>query len=144
MFLKTQNSSERLLVWRNFRKQYSSDNVNELLVEFSKIKLLPRYLDYYTPSTWPNAFEIIDEGYFCQSGVTLIMAATLVNLGFISAEKLRFDAISNLITGTDGLILVHDNMCYNFVREEVVTLEYMLENSTRFQSHLITTDKLTG
>ena len=144
MFTKTQTSSDRLNAWRKFRKEFSSEQINDVLQEFSKIRTLPRYLDYYTPNSWPSVFEIIDEGYFCQSGITLIIAATLINLGFISTEKLRFDAISNHITGADGLVLVHKGMCYNFIRDKIVSEEYMLENSTRFNSHVITTDKLTG
>ena len=142
MFTKTQTGSDRLKAWRDFRLQFNSNDPIDVVTAFSSVKPLSRYLDYYTSSSWPNVFEIVNEGYFCQSGITLIMASTLHHFGFISPDQLRFDAISNHITGADGLVLVDQGVCYNFLPNKIVTLEYMQENSTRFQSHIITTDKL--
>jgi len=142
MFTKTQTGSERLRAWREFRLNFSSDDPQVIVDAFSDIKPLPRYLDYYTSSSWPNVFEIVNEGYFCQSGITLIMASTLLHFDFISSENLQFDAISNHITGADGLVLIDQDVCYNFLPGKIVSLDFMRENSTRFQSHIIATDKL--
>ena len=78
MFTKTQTSQERLNAWRTVRRQEYL-TVDPLLEAFADIKPIPRYIDYYTPRDWPNVFDIVAEGYLCQSGITLILAATLFN-----------------------------------------------------------------
>lgn len=143
MFTKTQNSSERLAAWRRFRQQFPANGTEQNVIDaFSKIKIERRIIDYYTPDNWPNPFEIVSEGYFCQSGVTLVIASTLLNLQLIKAEELRFDVVSNHITGADGLVFVYGDCVYNFLQDRVVSLEYCENNSTKFSSHIIAVDKL--
>jgi hypothetical protein len=87
-------------------------------------------------------FEIVSEGYFCQSGITLILAATLHNKGFISDEELYFEVISNHINGNEGLVLIHNNLAYNFLPGQTVSMQEVIDNSTRFNSHKIKTSAL--
>jgi len=141
MFNKNQTSSDRLNAWRAVR-QAEYLTVEPLLEAFADIKPIPRYIDYYTPKDWPNVFEIVSEGYFCQSGITLILAATLANKGFITADELYFEVISNHINGNDGLVLIHEQVAYNFIPGETASLQYVIDNSTRFNSHKIKTSSL--
>jgi hypothetical protein len=141
MFNKTQTSSDRLNAWRTVRQQEYL-TVEPLLEAFADIKPIPRYIDYYTPSDWPNVFEIVSEGYLCQSGITLILAATLSNKGFITADELYFEVISNHINGNDGLVLIYEQVAYNFIPGETASLQYVIDNSTRFNSHKIKTSSL--
>jgi len=134
MFHKNLSGSERLSIWRNVR-QKTHNNILEVLEDFSKIEPLPRYLDYYTPSSWPNPFEIVNEGYLCQSGVTLVLLSTLINKGFISKDTIQLPVISNNITGTSGLVIYDRDFVYNFTPGEIVSWEYVKENSTVFQIH---------
>lgn len=143
MFFNTATSSERLSAWRTFRQQFPKNGTEQMLVEgFKRIKLENRYIDYYTPESWPGVFEIVSEGYFCQSGVSLVLAANMHYLGFIKESSVTFDVISNHITGIEGLVLKHQNMYYNFIQGEISTAEYVRENSTKFDTHIITIDKL--
>jgi len=142
MFNKTQEASERLSVWRKLRQQ--DHTLEEILEQFAEIKLVSRYIDFYTSDSWPNVFDIVSNGYFCQSGVTLILAATLHNQNIIKSKQLRFDAISNHTTGTEGLVLIDNDQCYNFIRNKVVPLSEVEDNSLRYTSHIITIDKLFG
>ena len=141
MFLKTQTPSERLAVWRKVR-QHQFDAVDDLLEQFKGIKLESRYLDYYTPSSWPNPFEIVNEGYFCQSGVTLILTATLIHQNFISNREICMSVISSNIDGISGLVLLDEEKVYNFLPGKVVTLRELEENATIFQVHKIDPDKI--
>lgn len=143
MFTKTQNSSERLSAWRTFRQTFPlNGTTDDVINAFSKIKLERRIIDYYTPSSWPTPFEIVSEGWFCQSGLTLVIASTLINLQLIKTNQCKFDVVSNHITGTDGLVFVFDNLVYNFLQDSVVTVDFCKENSTQFSSHIIAIDKL--
>ena len=134
MFHKNLTGSERLSIWRNVR-QKTHNNILEVLEDFATIVPLPRYLDYYTPSSWPNPFEIVNEGYLCQSGVTLVLLSTLINKGFISKDTIQLPVISNNITGTSGLVIYDRDFVYNFTPGEIVSWEYVKENSTVFQIH---------
>lgn len=134
MFHKNLSGSERLNIWRNVRQKTHID-IKDVLEDFATIEPLSRYLDYYTPSSWPNAFEIVNEGYLCQSGVTLVLLSTLINKGFISEDTIQLPVISNNITGTSGLVIYDRDFVYNFTPGEIVSWEYVKENSTVFQIH---------
>lgn len=143
MFRKTQTGSERLSVWRKFRQDFPKNGTAESVIKsFSEVKLERRSLDYYTLESWPSPFEIVNEGLLCQSGLTLIIASTLVNLKLIKSDQYQFDVVSNHITGTDGLVFVFEGFVYNFLPDSIVTVEFYEQNSTKFSSHIITADKL--
>ena len=142
MFTRTQDGSDRLKVWRNFRKRTDITTAEQIAEAFDQIKPLPRYLDFYTPESWPNVFDIVQEGQLCTSGITLILASTLHYFGFISTDKIKLVAISNHINGSDGLVLVHQGLCYNFIPGQIVTEQYMIDNCVRFHEHIITSHKL--
>lgn len=142
MFTNTQDGSERLCAWRDLRHNRDKLSLEQVLAKFESIKLKSRYLDYYTPSSWPGVFEIVQDGYFCQSGLTLVIATTLHHLGFINTNELQLHAISNHITGADGLVLEHNGYYYNFIQGTAVTVEYAKEHSTRYDSYIIAVDNL--
>jgi len=143
MFRKTHTGSDRLAVWRKFRQEFPTNGtVDDVVKAFSEVKVDRRNIDYYTPESWPLPFEIVSEGMFCQSGLTLVLASTLVNLKLTKSDQYQFDVVSNHITGTDGLVFVHEGLVYNFLPDSVVTVEFCEENSTKFSSHIITADKL--
>lgn len=142
MFEKHHTGRDRLQIFRNFRQQ--KPNMDAVMKAFANVHVLPRYVDYYSPDTWPNTFDIIEEGMFCQSGLTIVIAATLNHLDLISAKDLKFIAVSNFITGRDGLILQDQENCYNFLPGQIVSDKYVKENSLILDQHIIQPDKLFG
>jgi len=143
MFTKTQSSSERLAVWRKFRQDFPVNGTTQDVINaLANVKIERRIIDYYTPDSWPTPFEIVGEGMFCQSGLTLVVVSTLLNLQLIKTNECHFDVVSNHITGADGLVFVFDNHVYNFLRDSIVTVGYYKNNSTSFSSHIIAADKL--
>jgi len=141
MFVKTQTPEQRLSTWRDIRNKNHS-SIEEVLEDFASIKLVSRYLDYYTPKSWPTPFEIVSEGYFCLSGVTLVLASTLVYKNFLFEDKIIYPVISNNINGTSGLVILHDNLVYNFTPSKIDTWDYVQENSTVFQIHNLQNNKI--
>ena len=134
MFVKTHSPTDRLRIWREIRqKEYLS--IDDLVQEFQDIKILPRYLDYYTPKSWPNPFEIVTEGFLCQTGVTLLLTATLINKNFITSNELTFPVISNNITGDSGIVLLDNNKVFNFSPGKIEEWDFVKENATIFQTH---------
>lgn len=129
-------SNDRLQSWRNIRStRYKT--AEDLILEFPYAKYTERFLDFYTPSSWPNIFEIVADGHFCQSGITLTMALTLHYAGFISGEELSFPVINNNTNGNIGLVLEHDGLVYNFRHETIVSVDEVAENSTLYATHTV-------
>jgi hypothetical protein len=118
-------------------------SAQSLVNDFSNIKILSRYLDYYTPKSWPSPFEILSEGYLCQSGVTLLLTSTLINKGFITSNELIFPVISNNINGDSGIVLLDNDNVYNFTPGKIESWEYVKDNSTVFQTHKLDKNKLS-
>lgn len=145
MFSNTHSESDRLSVWRSFRKTFPNNGTAQDVVQaFANVPVETRYLDYYTPESWPRTFEIVQQGMFCQSGLTLVMTATLSYLNFIKTSEVQLDVISNHITGTEGLVLNYQDNFYNFLPGTIVNQEHVQENSTCFDSYIIAVDKLHG
>ena len=142
MFSKNSTSKERLQIWRDlWQKQHNS--LEECIQDFSNIKIESRYLDYYTPSSWPTPFEIVSEGYFCQSGITLILTATLIHKNFLSEQEIILPVISNNVSGNTGLVVLDNNQVYNFNQGEICSLDYVKENSTIFQINKLNINDIT-
>lgn len=143
MFTKTQSPTARLAAWRSFRHNFpESGTAQDVVDAFEDVTLTTRYLDYYTPEDWLDVFEIVKNGYFCQSGLTLVITSTLLYLGIIKSPTIHFDVVSNHITGADGLILRDNGLCYNFLPGKIVDENFAATNSTKFSEHIITPDKL--
>ena len=133
MFEET-SSSNRLQSWRDIRnKHYPS--VDALIKQFPYANHTARFIDFYTPVSWPSAFEIVSDGQFCQSGITIVMALSLHHAGFITGEELLFPVINNNTNGNVGLVLEYEGLIYNFAEGKIVTRQEMVENSTRYTSH---------
>lgn len=142
MFNHIHSGSDRLAEWRRLRHDSTLKTPEQIVERFGKVTTRSRYLDYYTPSSWPNVFELVQEGMLDQTALTLVLVATLDNFGFINTEEVRIDVISNHITGSEGAVFVHEGKCYNFIPGEIVTEEYLKENSTCYDTFIITKDKL--
>jgi len=142
MFYKNQSANDRLAIWRDLR-QTNFSNIEDLVLEYQSINLVSRYLDYYTPSSWPDPFEIVNEGYFCQSGVTLLIVSHLIYADFISSDVLEFPVISNNINGNDGLVYLDNNKVYNFEIGKISDWDFVKDNSTIFSTHRLNKDQFT-
>ena len=101
-----------------------------------------RYIDYYTPANWPTVFEIVREGYLCQTGLSIVMASTLHYFNFIKSDSIKFEMISNHVTGTEGAIFRVEDYFFNFIPGEIASKKYVRDNSVTFHSSIITLDKL--
>ena len=142
MFTPAQTPSERLQTWRNFRQNSSVNTIEEVSRKFADIRIESRYIDYYTPQSWPNVFDIVKDGMFCQSGLTLVIASSLDYYKFIKTKEIEMPVISNFITGAEGLVLRLGNSYINFLPGQIVDEQYVKENTSVYDTHIIAIDKL--
>ena len=75
-------NAERLHLWKKLRQDIKGRELKEQLkmvaTFFSEMPYSARTLDYYEPSTWPTPWEIIYNGAFCKSSISLLMFHTLL------------------------------------------------------------------
>ena len=127
MFEKTTDVERRLHQWRQVR--HTSTCEQDVLDAFSQIKILPRYLDYWTPKDWPNAFEILENGYFCATGIAILLYQTLGNLKYLNPHETSWKVISNHVTGNDGAVFIHNEKVYNLTPGQTNSLDDLVANS---------------
>ena len=111
MFEKHTTLETRLEQYRAVRK--SNLSLDAVLQEFASINPQSRYIDYWTPKTWPNAFEIIEFGYFCTTGISILMYQTLGHLNYLKPEDTTWKVISNNINGRDGAVFMYNEKMFN-------------------------------
>jgi hypothetical protein len=73
------NSNQRLLDWYNFRQQLdtSASPLADVDQYFQTVPRVKVYTDPYDQSTWPTAWELINENEYCPFNIILAMCYTL-------------------------------------------------------------------
>lgn len=75
------NPSERLLRWREFRKDLDSQDLptacQSVMDFWSNCPFSPYYLDYDQPELWPDPWTLIEENYYCDLAKALGMLYTI-------------------------------------------------------------------
>lgn len=139
MFKPKMSGDQRMLAWRNARHRLkeTAAPLEQVLAEFADIRLNTRCIDYYTPESWPSAFEIVHQGWLDQSGLTIVLASTLAYLGFIKTVEVVLPVISNHISGAEGLVLELEHQFCNFVQGRAVSRDFANENGTVFFVHTL-------
>ena len=72
---------ERIEKWRNFRESLDGLPEKELLNNvaefFAAVPIGARCIDYYTPESWPNPWELLYHKLFCANTISLLIYHTL-------------------------------------------------------------------
>jgi len=140
LFNKTQTSQDRLQSWRELRQQQNI-SIEYLIQQFSQIPVQSRYIDFYTPDSWPSVFDVVSEGMFCQSGITLVLASTMYYAGFITSQTIVLPVISNSINGNTGLVLQVNDCVYNLIPGQKSSV-CELQHHTQYTTHMVPVTKL--
>ena len=70
-----------------------------------------------------EVLEIIENGYFCTTGISILMYNILSNLKSQNLCQHLWKVISNHVTGKDGAIFIFDGFAYNPIPGEKVLFE---------------------
>ena len=143
MFLSSTVTQNNIKIWRNIRNTISPDfSLEDIVALFDTPPSKTRYIDYYCPENWPNVFDIVADGMNCQSSISIIIAATLVDAGFIKTSKIQFDVVSSHNVASEGLLLKLPEGYCNFTPGKIHSAEYVKQNASIYDSHIIAVDKL--
>lgn len=114
--LVEKQSKQRLVDWYNFRQQLeqSASPLEDTVNYFSKVPRVKIYTDPYDQSTWPTAWELIDENEYCQFNLILAICYTLqLTTQFQTVTPLIKIAIDN-VNKTVYYLLFIDDKVYGF------------------------------
>ena len=97
-------NDKRLYLWKALRADIGdsllTDQINSIVKFFAKVPYGARTLDYYTPTSWPTPWEILYNGTFCKSSISLLMFYTFVLLN--TSNKIEL----HMIDDSDDIYLV--------------------------------------
>ena len=72
---------ERIERWREFRESLEGLSEEEVLNNvaefFAAVPIGARCIDYYTPESWPNPWELLYHKLFCTNTISLLIYHTL-------------------------------------------------------------------
>ena len=111
MFEKHTTVETRLEQFRELRK--SNLSMKAVVERFGEIKPCNRYLDYWTPESWPKPFDLIEQGHFDTTAISILMYQTLGHLNYLKPELVSWKVISNNMNGKDGAVFTYNEMMYN-------------------------------
>jgi len=93
---------ERIEKWRNFRESLDGlpepELLNNVAEFFAAVPIGARCIDYYTPESWPNPWELLYHKLFCTNSISLLIYHTLcvilgkdrVEITLVETEDDRF------------------------------------------------------
>jgi len=116
---------ERLPIWRNFRLELekSKNPIQDTIDFFDKAPLHTIATDPYTPSTWPDPWELISENNYCPFVKILAICYTLQLTDVLSQASYKIHIthdreksatyfllfVDDRVVGFKGDVHVHSN-----------------------------------
>ena len=71
------SAEERLEKWRGFRESLEDlseeDLLNTVADFFAAVPIGARCIDFYTPESWPNPWELLYHKLFCTDSISLLI-----------------------------------------------------------------------
>jgi hypothetical protein len=130
--------SERIFRWGEFRDSLKPLSANDRLIKlaqfFQSVPIASRQIDYYTPDSWPDPWELLHYGQSCPSSISLLMAYTLKLIGEENFKLLLVD------DGTDLYLvpLVNDTHILNYILGEVSLIKTIEKELTVKSTYNVT------
>jgi hypothetical protein len=118
---------KRLSDWRKLRKQLedSIDPFEEVVEFFNKYPHVKFYTDPYDSSTWPTAWELIEEHKLCRFNKILAICYTIQLCDRFKNCKPRITISIDKPTGSIYYMLFIDDLVYGFEDEVWIESKYL-------------------
>lgn len=87
------NKHERILNWREFRKQLNNwpADIDTLAQTWAKAPITNNYLVYDDTKSWPDPWMLIYEGIFCDISIALGIFYTLYYSTYSKKESMKIE-----------------------------------------------------
>ena len=133
------SAEERIGRWRDFRESLAGlsdeDVLNNVAEFFASVPIGGRCIDYYTPESWPNPWELLYHKLFCTSSISLLIYHTLcITLGSERVQIILADTKDDLCL----LPLVDKKHIFNLELGKVNNIkDYSIKILDTFADHKI-------
>lgn len=125
----TLTDRERLAKWKQFREDLSyldtdEERLQAIATFFADVPLSKRTIDYYSPHLFPSPWDILHDGEFCESAVSLLMYHTIER----TCEQ---DVKLWLIDDAESIFIVpaiNDQEIMNYYAGEISTVQTLKPN----------------
>lgn len=113
-------SQSRLASWYNLRQQLETDPdpLNTVVKYFLNKPRVKFYTDPYDSSTWPTAWELIDENEFCEFNIILSVCYTLQLTERFKDVEPTINVAFDKINKTVYYLLFFGDKVYGYLEEE--------------------------
>ena len=105
----------RVRLWREFRTTLTADqddlsHLRAVLAFWSRCPLVPYFIDWDRPETWPGPWEILGEDEICPTGMAILMAQTLLlaDPDRWAGDRLRIRVLRDPVEGYLSVVQVDD------------------------------------
>jgi hypothetical protein len=125
---------ERLTLWRKFREdlETSKDPIQDTINFYNKAPIVRIASDPYTPSTWPDPWELLEENNYCEFVKILAICYTLQLTDCLSHCTYVIHTAYDIKNSTTYYMLYVDNKVIGYLGDSYV-LQKDLPNSIQSQ-----------
>ena len=122
-------TSERIARWRDFRKSLDdlplADAIQAVAEFWHTCPYQPYYLDPADPVSWPTAWELISENYYCDLAKALGMLYTICLTQHGDTLEVEIHIYNDPITGYAYHlpVLARGKYVVNFIDNKIVNIE---------------------
>ena len=122
-------TSERIARWRDFRRSLDdlplADAIQDVAEFWHTCPFQPYYLDPADPESWPTAWDLISENYYCDLAKALGMLYTICLTQHGSALAAEIHIYNDPETGYvyNLPVLAQGKYVINFIDNKIVNIE---------------------
>jgi len=131
---------DRLVFWANFRQELEEAEDPFRLVRelYNKSPLVSIYTDPWTPSMWPDPWELIEENKYCDFCIVLGMCYSLQLTERFKHSKFEIHiCIDRANSDLLYLLIIDDEHVLGYDRYETVTKDQLPETLEPQQTYAI-------
>lgn len=116
---------ERLVLWRTFREglETSKDPIQDTINFYNKAPIVRIASDPYTPSTWPDPWELLEENNYCAFVKILAICYTLQLTDVLSQASYMIHIVQDKKKSATHYLLHINNRVVGFKEDTHVHAE---------------------
>ena len=124
------NFEDRLTTWRSFREslEMSKDPIQDTIDFYNNAPLVTIATDPYTPSTWPDPWELLEENNYCSFVKILAICYTLQLTDVLSQASYKIHITHDRENSSTYYLLYVDDRVVGFNGDLHVHQDELPEN----------------
>jgi len=124
------NFEDRLTTWRSFREslEMSKDPIQDTIDFYNNAPLVTIATDPYTPSTWPDPWELLEENNYCSFVKILAICYTLQLTDVLSQASYKIHITHDRENSSTYYLLYVDDRVVGFNGDSHVHQNELPEN----------------